>query len=304
MSEIRGGRVARAAVAFVVATAASAITPTAVAATYGAGCVVPERPATASSANLVPPATAARVEASRRAGAAAPVTARRAGTPIPVYVHVVSKDSTPEGGNLSDQQVFAQVAVLNQAYSPTNVQFRLASITRMTNSGVFNDATPWSNREAIMKELRRGGADALNIYTVGAPDGHDRNLLGHATFPWDYKAAPKRDGIVVHYGTLPGGNVKDRNLGKTAVRMTGHWLGLFNTFQGGCSNPGDYVDDTAPEAIGSNGCPEGRDSCPGGELDPIHNYMDTGIDTCATEFTPGQAARIKTALSAYRNINL
>ncbi len=53
----------------------------------------------------------------------------------------------------------------------------------------------------------------------------------------------------------------------------GHWLLLSHTFQGGCSDPNDYVSDTVPQASPSGGCPTGRKSCnatawPGD--DPIH----------------------------------
>ena len=58
-----------------------------------------------------------------------------------------------------------------------------------------------------------------------------------------------------------------------AVPAAGHWLLLSHTFQGGCSDPNDYVSDTPPMASPSSGCPTGRKSCnattwPGD--DPIH----------------------------------
>jgi hypothetical protein len=107
-------------------------------------------------------------------------------------------------------------------------------------------------------------------------------------------------GVVIHYGTLPGNFLTPYNLGGTLDHETGHYLGLFHTFEGGCTAPGDYVDDTPFEASPAFGCPEGRNTCPQPGDDPIHDYMDYTDDPCYTLFTAGQAGRMQTIVPIYR----
>ncbi|KAJ7692459.1 hypothetical protein B0H17DRAFT_541189 [Mycena rosella] len=222
-----------------------------------------------------------------------------------VYFHVVSKDSTLAGGNVPASQLTAQVAAMNDAYSGTGITWVLAGTTRTVNAAWFNTAGPDTSVQTSMKNsLRTGGVADLNVYTVGFVSGAGEGLLGYSTFPSSYSGAPKDDGVVMLFSSVPGGSTEDFNLGGTLIHEAGHWVGLYHTFQGGCTGTGDSVSDTPPEASPASGCPTGRDTCSGGGVDPIHNYMDYTIDSCYTEFTAGQITRLKGQMSTYRSVSL
>lgn len=220
---------------------------------------------------------------------------------IDVHWHVVAANATLSGGWIPNAQIDAQMEVLNQDYAEAGVSWRHADTTRIISPDWFRRIRQSDSSDAnTMKTIfRKGGANALNVFTVGFPGS---NLLGYSTFPWGYRNQPQIDGIVLLYSSLPGGSTLRHNLGRTLTHEVGHWLGLYHTFQGGCTGSGDLVDDTPPVSTANFGCPIQRDSCPGGGLDLINNFMDYTDDGCKNGFTTGQIARIQAAGQIYRSV--
>ena len=252
-------------------------------------------------------AEVARIEGglgTRRAQAFAPLAP--GSVTVPVWVHVI-RDSGG-AGDIPDSRIKAQINVLNNAYggltgglaTRTPFRFQLAGIDRTNNSSWYT-MTPDSAAEAKAKAaLRRGDPKTLNLYFANIGGG----LLGWATFPWEAHAAPLADGVVLLSGSEPGGAAAPYNQGATATHEVGHWLGLYHTFQGGCSRTGDSVGDTPAQRYPTSGCPSRAvDSCTGSRytgLDPVHNFMDYADDGCMYELTPGQSSRADAAWQSYR----
>jgi hypothetical protein len=218
---------------------------------------------------------------------------------VPTWFHVITDGTT---GAVSDDTIGAQLQAQNKGFAGsfgganTGFRFQLAGVDRTDNAEWFN-AAPGSKAERDMKKaLRVGGAGTLNVYTTSGG-----GFLGWAYFPSTYKTRPYLDGIVMDHRSMPGGPYGSQfSLGFTLTHESGHWLGLYHTFQGGCNAKGDHVDDTPFERTPTSGCPEGKDTCKEPGLDPIHNYMDYSYDSCYTQFTPGQTARMQDQYTFFR----
>jgi hypothetical protein len=212
---------------------------------------------------------------------------------IPVYFHVIRSSSG--AGGVTTTQINQQITILNNAFATAGFSFYLAG-TDYTNNDSYYTCTGGTCETNMKNALRKGTATALNFYTNNMGGG----LLGWATFPWSYASAPKKDGVVVLQSSLPGGSASPFNLGDTGTHEVGHWMGLYHTFQGGCTSPGDSVSDTPYEASAASGCPTGRDTCSTTGVDPITNFMDYSDDACMNTFSAGQNSRMNSMWTSYR----
>lgn len=222
------------------------------------------------------------------------------GGTINVYWHVINKGAGTANGDISASSITAQINVLNAAYQSFGWSFNLVATTRTTNSSWYT-CSGGSCETQMKNALHQGTADDLNIYSNNMGGG----LLGWATFPSSYNSAPSKDGVVILYSSLPGGTAAPYNLGDTATHEVGHWMGLYHTFQGGCSrnatSGGDLVSDTPAEKSPAFGCPSGRDTCRNiAGLDPTDNFMDYTDDACMFKFTAGQDTRMDAQFTTFR----
>jgi hypothetical protein len=225
-----------------------------------------------------------------------------AGGNINVYFHIITSGGQ---GAVPASRLTAQIKVLNDSYAGltggANMGFSFTNAgVDTTENATWYTVTPGTQAEKDMKSaLRKGGARDLNLYLANIGD----NLLGWATFPQDYKRSPSMDGVVILNESVPGGSAAPYNEGDTATHEIGHWVGLYHTFQGGCTQKNDQVSDTPAEKAATFGCPAGQDTCTGAKYpgaDPIYNFMDYTDDSCMDQFTPGQSSRASQMVAAYR----
>ena len=247
---------------------------------------------------------------------------------IPVVVHVVWNTSQE---NISDQQIFSQIDVLNADFRRTNIdaimtpsvwtsiaadteiEFCLASVdpNGAFTSGITRtqtSETSFSIQSDAVKATATGGINPwnqnnyLNIWVCDLSGG----ILGYATPPSSFNNPD--DGVVIGYkyfGTL--GTVQGPyNKGRTCTHEVGHWLNLDHIWgnSGNCGN--DNVNDTPTQEEENYNCPafpHNANSCgtSNSSGDMFMNYMDYTNDGCMNLFTLGQKARMTAAINQYRS---
>jgi hypothetical protein len=235
---------------------------------------------------------------------------------ISVVVHILYH---LPGENITDQQVFSQIAMLNKCFrrahadsantpsvfkplaADCEIEFQLAisDAGRKSTTGIIHKYTPVLEWEAndLMKSSAQTGDDAwdsqsyLNIWVCSM-----KRIAGYSSLPGSIAT---KDGVVIDYTVFGTNNTSGYEMGKTAVHEVGHWLGLKHIW-GDAYCGDDLVDDTPKQGNYTAGCPSGvRVSCgnaPSGDM--YMNYMDYTNDACINLFTEGQKARMRTLFVA------
>jgi hypothetical protein len=251
-------------------------------------------------------------------------TFRRAEVNIPIIFHVIT--NTPgDAYDISAAQIQAQIDQLNidfrnlagsthAAATDAEINFIPAMVDpdglTLDEPGIdrvygYAGAQSSASMDGGVKQATIWDRSMYaNIWVANLSGG----LLGYAQFPSNSTlpgmptdgGSALSDGVVVLYSSVgsvaspyPGG--APYNLGRTLTHEVGHWIGLRHIWgDGGCSVD-DYCADT-PNAGGSNfGCPS-VDSCAGGDVDMVENYMDYTDDSCMDIFTYDQVNRMITVL--------
>lgn len=235
---------------------------------------------------------------------------------IPVVFHILHLGGVE---NISDAQILDQMSILTRDYNKLNadtsvvvapfknligdakMEFRLATKDPSGNctNGIVrhNDTkTNWvgSTSDYIYSWPRD---KYMNIYVVKTIAS---GAAGYTYLPGTSPSVAS-DAIVVLHDYV--GSIGTSNLGRSRVltHEVGHWLNLShvwgNTNNAGVACGNDGVTDT-PVTIGHLSCPSGTaaaQTCAAGVAENYQNYMDYSY--CDVMFTPGQAARMTTALN-------
>lgn len=249
---------------------------------------------------------------------------------IPVVVYIVHDGTALT--NISDVQVNSQLTALNEYFLNTGIKFCLATkvngttaLPTVNTSDVQNTAGIIHVNNATLSNHFSNAQQALvntaspqitkerylRIWVVKSIDGTNSGTLGYSMFP---HVSPIFDGIVMRYDVFGNANpnmLANYNLGKILVHEVGHYLALYHTFEGGCSNSvgdclydGDRICDTPQVAAPNFNCVVGTNSCLESPaiLDDLTNYMDYGNNNCQNHFTNGQIERMLMVLNANRNV--
>ncbi|MBC7775526.1 MAG: PKD domain-containing protein, partial [Phycisphaerae bacterium] len=246
---------------------------------------------------------------------------------LPTVIHIIH-----DGGieNISDAQAQQAITWLNQALAnqggfdqgsgaDCGIQLCLAQRTPdgLPSNGITRNQSPLTEmqmetQDIPVKNLNRWKPkDYVNIWLVRSicSATYGCGVAGYSFFPYNH--GNNLDGIVMETGY-----VTDINKITGLAHELGHYLGLYHTFEGGCTNnncltKGDRICDTPPDkSTASVPCDQTVNTCSTDtqsgpfatdQPDMTWNFMDYGIIACFHDFTPDQATRMNATVDGIRH---
>ena len=235
---------------------------------------------------------------------------------LPVVVHIIHNGGAE---NITDAQVLQGIQHLNEAYANTGyydpsdgvnteIQFCMAQRDPSNNAtnGITRDvsayttmggANYYSDDQNVKNINRWNPLCYINIWLVKSIP---TSVVGYAYLPSAHGS--NVDGIIIEAGYFGSSFSND----VVAAHEMGHYLGLYHTFEGNCTNndcttDGDKVCDTPPDqSTAGISCTSSANSCTTDVLsgfatdqnDLTQDYMDYGNFNCMKVFTQGQADRM------------
>jgi len=239
---------------------------------------------------------------------------------IPVVFHVIHMNGEE---NISDQQVFDAVRVINEDFNAENedlneivtpfqsiigdgeIEFRLAKLDPSGNATngidrIQSNETFTGDDDSKLNHWPR--ENYLNIWVCeNITSGSGNNAAAYAYLPSAAQFIPDRDGIISNHRYIGAIGTANQQRSHTLSHEIGHFLNLFHPWgstnnaqlPSNC-NQDDGVSDT-PNTEGTlGGCNLTKNSC--GSLDNVQNLMDYA--SCDRMFTKGQVARMHAALNS------
>ena len=238
---------------------------------------------------------------------------------IHYVVHVHHTDSFPNS-YISEEIIWDSNEHLNEEFEEALLAFELVDI-------IYHDFDEWPTAPQLLQPtytcVPYSGFGWYQINDYITPLVWDRTQYmnvhifpqfceGILGFAWtSYTAATDMDGVWVRSNVF--GRFGDqltmptRMENKTLIHEVGHYVSLHHVFRdiefcgqnlGDCLETGDFVCDTPPTKLNWS-CE--NPICPPGLYNYTpNNHMDYYVDSCRTNFTPGQIERMHAALPILR----
>ncbi|MFZ4784537.1 MAG: M43 family zinc metalloprotease, partial [Flavobacteriales bacterium] len=232
---------------------------------------------------------------------------------IPIVFHIIHQWGEE---NISDEQIFDAVRILNEDYNKDNadttlivhdfdticadVKIKFCLPTKDFEGNCTNGIDRIASPETFIgddgSKLNAWPRDRyLNVWVVSSMED---GVAGYAYYPSAVSGGigAMRDGVIILHQYIGSIGTGQPGRSRALTHEVGHWLNLQHPW-GDNNNPGvvcgdDDVTDT-PETMGWDFCDLNGAICNPGVFENVQNFMDYSY--CSVMFTEGQKERIRAA---------